>query len=115
MSGAQKLPQGVLDGGGGNDCIVTFRDGPTYVTKGGAGNDRIVANVPPGTSGDEIDAICAGHGFSAAVSAGTVHAGITIGRVTIHWWTVAGIVALLILPVLVWQAGRYGRGSRSGR
>ena len=112
MAGSQTRPQGVLDGGGGNDCIVTFRDGPAYVAKGGTGDDRIVANVPPGTSDDQIQAICAGHGFSAGVQAGGFRAGLTIGTVTLYWWTVAGIVALLVLPLLLWQAGRHRRERR---
>ncbi|MES2290646.1 MAG: hypothetical protein V4530_13005 [Pseudomonadota bacterium] len=53
----------ILDGGGGNDCIITFDQGPNYQITGGEGNDRIVANLPSSAADqpDEFfDAICAG-------------------------------------------------------
>ncbi|UVO54322.1 hypothetical protein [Sphingomonas sp. SUN039] len=51
-----------LDGGGGNDCIVTFDGGPGYDVKGGPGNDNIY-HLPPSAAKEPdgfFDALCDG-------------------------------------------------------
>jgi hypothetical protein len=105
----------VLDGGGGNDCIVTFKDGPPYVAIGGPGNDRIVANVPPGTTDEQIDAICASKPpsevgklsqiptISADVRAGGLRVSLKKEGPATDWTPIAVLLLAIVAILSLWR------------
>lgn len=109
---ANNRPGGMIDGGGGDDCIVTF-DGTNYVVKGGDGKDRIVSGLPRDATSDEAFAAACGNGVAYLPFGWTMYTDKRSGGGMGHGETAVAILMVLVVGAVMLRRLSFLRPDRA--